>query len=118
LEFDETKRRGVLQGSGTDSISKSRAKGDIQYDVVRMDAGQTRVKVTLDYLLQGPLAQFSRSGLVKEFVSHLIADFGTNLVATLSGSEPSVEDSKPQVSVIKIFMKIVWRRIKRIFGKV
>lgn len=116
LEFDEQHRRGVLQGAGTDSISKSRAKGDIQYDVVRVDDGLARVKITLDYLLQGPLAQFSRSGLVKEFVSHLIADFGQNLVGKLSGTGAPVESSGAQMSVMKIFMKIVWARLKRLFG--
>jgi carbon-monoxide dehydrogenase small subunit len=66
-------------------------------------------------LLQGPLAQFSRSGLVKGFVSRMIADFGRNLAARMGGVE---SDALPaaQFSIASTLLSIVWARIKRLFG--
>ena len=38
-------------------------------------------------MLQGPLAQFSRSGLVRDFVTRMIADFGRNVAARMGGDQ-------------------------------
>jgi carbon-monoxide dehydrogenase small subunit len=117
LELDDNDRVGVLRGAGTDSISQSRAKGDIRYGIKQVGGNKTRVEVTLDHMLQGPLAQFSRSGLVKDFVSHMIADFGRNLAARLSGDTTPAEESQSQMSIMKIFFSVLWGRIKRLFGR-
>jgi carbon-monoxide dehydrogenase small subunit len=115
LERDDANRSGTLRGAGTDTISKSRAKGDIGYRVVGLEQGGARVEIVLEHMLQGPLAQFSRSGLVKDFVSRMIADFGRNLAARMGGVEP---DALPaaQISVARTLLSIVWARIKRLFG--
>jgi carbon-monoxide dehydrogenase small subunit len=86
---DET-QVGVLHGGGRDERGGSRAKGRVTYRLVQ-DAAvptSTRVDLTLEYQLQGPLAQFSRSGLVRDFTKRLIAAFAQNLSADLSGSQP------------------------------
>ena len=70
-------------GSGQDSLSQSRAKGDISYRVQALSEQTSRVEVDLLYALQGPLAQFSRSGLVQDFVRRMIADFGRNVALRL-----------------------------------
>jgi carbon-monoxide dehydrogenase small subunit len=115
LERDDARRSGTLRGAGTDTISKSRAKGDIGYRVVALEQGGARVEIVLEHMLQGPLAQFSRSGLVKDFVSRMVADFGRNLAARMGGAEP---DALPaaQISVGRTLVSIVWARIKRLFG--
>ena len=51
--------------------------------VAALSPGETQVHVNLLYSLQGPLAQFSRSGLVQDFVRRMIADFGNNVTARL-----------------------------------
>jgi carbon-monoxide dehydrogenase small subunit len=115
LDRDDAKRVGTLRGAGTDSISNSRAKGDVGYQVVGIDGGRTRVEITLDHMLQGPLAQFSRSGLVRDFVSRMIADFGRNLSARMGGA--SVDElPASQISVSKTMLSVIWARIKRMFG--
>ncbi|MDB5772689.1 MAG: (2Fe-2S)-binding domain protein [Burkholderia sp.] len=115
LERDDAKRVGTLRGAGTDTISNSRAKGDVGYRVLGIDGGRTKVEITLDHMLQGALAQFSRSGLVKDFVSRMIADFGRNLSARMGGA--TVEQlSASQPSMAKTMLSIVWARIKRVFG--
>lgn len=62
LQRDDTNKRGVLKGAGQDSLSNSKAAGDIAYQLRTLSAGETEVAVDLQYSLQGPLAQFSRSG--------------------------------------------------------
>ena len=113
LERDEGARTGMLRGAGTDTISQSRARGDIGYRVIALEPGRTRVDITLDHMLQGPLAQFSRSGLVKDFVERMVADFGRNVGARLGGSAILPAAS---MSVSKTLASILWARIKRLFG--
>ncbi len=115
LERNDADRVGMLRGAGADTISHSRAKGDIGYRVIGLEGGQrTRVEISLDHMLQGPLAQFSRSGLVKDFVSRMIADFGRNLAARMGGAEASELPSQ-KISVFKMFCSVVFARIKGIF---
>ena len=112
-ERDDAAKTGMLRGAGTDTISQSRAKGDIGYRVVALAPGKTRVEITLDHMLQGPLAQFSRSGLVKDFVSRMVADFGRNGAARLGGSAAL---PAAQISVSRTMLSVIWSRIKRLFG--
>jgi carbon-monoxide dehydrogenase small subunit len=116
LERDDAGRSGMLRGAGTDSISQSRAKGDVGYRVVALDDGQTRVDITLDHMLQGALAQFSRSGLVRDFVTRMIADFGRNLAARMGGAGAAELPAKP-LSVPGAMLGILWARLKRLFGR-
>ena len=116
LERDDAGRSGMLRGAGTDSISQSRAKGDIGYRIVVIDAGRTRVDITLDHMLQGALAQFSRSGLVRDFVTRMIADFGRNLAARMGGANATGTPARP-LSVSGTMLSILWARIRRLFGR-
>jgi carbon-monoxide dehydrogenase small subunit len=115
LERDDAGRSGMLRGAGTDSISQSRAKGDVGYRVVAIDETRTRVDITLDHMLQGALAQFSRSGLVRDFVTRMIADFGRNLAARMDGTGAAGLQAKP-LSVSGAMLSILWSRLKRLFG--
>lgn len=117
LERDETNMSAVLRGAGQDSLSQSRAKGDVGYRVTSVADDRARVDVDLLYSLQGPLAQFSRSGLVQDFVKRMIADFGRNVSLRLSQPEGS-DAPLPQAefSPFKMFMGVLWARIKRLFG--
>jgi carbon-monoxide dehydrogenase small subunit len=115
LDRDDAARVGTLRGAGTDTISNSRAKGDIGYRVIGAGAGGTRVDITLDHMLQGALAQFSRSGLVRDFVSRMIADFGRNLGARMQGAKPEALPAST-INVSGTMISVLWARIKRIFG--
>jgi carbon-monoxide dehydrogenase small subunit len=106
----------MLRGAGTDSISQSRAKGDVGYRIVAIDDRRTRVDITLDHMLQGALAQFSRSGLVRDFVTRMIADFGRNLAARMGGAGAADLPAK-SVSVVGAVLQILWARLKRLFGR-
>ena len=111
LERDERSKRGVIHGAGQDALSSSRARGDIAYQLSDAGGGATRIAIAIDYSLQGPLAQFSRGGLVKEFVGRMVADFGRNLDARLAGATHRVSE----VDAGGVFWKWIWSRFKAIF---
>lgn len=117
LERDDVARRAVLRGAGQDSLSKSRTQGDITYRLEALTAGNTRVHVDMIYALQGPLAQFSRSGLVKDFVRRMVADFGKQITRRLGGQTVASTEPQPTVSVAGMVWSVLWSRIRGWFGK-
>lgn len=119
LERNDAGHRAVMRGAGQDNVSRSRANGDVTYALTSEAGGaQTRVAVTLEYMLQGPLAQFSRSGLVKDFVRRMIADFGARITAQLGGdTAPQSAAASTKFNVGALVWSVVWGRIRRLFGK-
>ena len=118
LEEDNARRAAVLRGEGVDSLSQSRARGDVSYQVTPDGEARSRVDVELVYSLQGPLAQFSRSGLVQDFVRRMIAEFGKNVNLRLEkplaeGEQPVVAEFNP----VKMFFSILWDRFKGLFRR-
>jgi aerobic carbon-monoxide dehydrogenase small subunit len=88
IERDDRALRGIIRGAGSDKGTGSRTKGEIVYRLTPEAEGQqTRVSVTVEYSLQGALAQFSRSGLVQELGRRLVSDFAANLNARLAGAQ-------------------------------
>ncbi|MGH8669448.1 MAG: xanthine dehydrogenase family Fe-S subunit [Burkholderiales bacterium] len=113
LERDAAARRGVIRGAGQDALSSSRARGDIAYRLSDAGGGATRIAISIDYSLQGPLAQFSRGGLVKELVGRMVADFAANLERHLAaGGRPAVPAA--QLDAGGVFWRWLWSRIKAI----
>jgi carbon-monoxide dehydrogenase small subunit len=84
-KLDEVQRSGQLNGAGTDALSSSRVKGSLDFALSPLGTGSTSLTLTLSYVLQGTLAQFSRSTLAKEFVKLVVQDFGRNVSDRLSG---------------------------------
>jgi carbon-monoxide dehydrogenase small subunit len=115
LERDEAAKRGVIRGAGQDALSSSRARGDIAYQLHQAGAAATRIAISIDYSLQGPLAQFSRGGLVKEFVGRMVAEFGTNLDRHLAGGAPRPAKAA-ELDAGGVFWTWLWSRIKGFFG--
>jgi carbon-monoxide dehydrogenase small subunit len=114
LERDDAAMRAVFRGAGQDTLSRSRANGDIVYRVEAAGADRARVHVELAYSLQGPLAQFSRSGLVQDFVRRMIAEFGRNVAARMEGGGDAAPAS---FNASGMFFHVVWTRIRRWFGR-
>jgi len=96
IERDDRGLRGIIRGAGSDRGTGSRTKGEIVYRLTPEAAGQqTRVFVTVEYSLQGALAQFSRSGLVLELGRRLVSDFAANLNARLAGAQTRAAPRTP-----------------------
>src|SRR5690625_3344124 len=53
LQRDEQQHSAILKGSGVDSLSNSRARGDVAYSLHEKGPDGTKVKVSLEYSLQG-----------------------------------------------------------------
>lgn len=117
LERDNGAKRAILRGAGQDSLSKSRAQGDITYELQAVGANSTRVQINMVYALQGPLAQFSRSGLVKDFVGRMVADFGKQVARRLGGQVVSPNDAQPSISMAAMMWSVLWNRVRGWFGR-
>ena len=80
--------RQVITGKGGDRRSGSSASGEVAYRLRRVAEAAgveiTRVDVELSYSLTGPLAQFSRSNLVRDFVTRIGESFAQNIDAALA----------------------------------
>lgn len=116
-ERDDAAMSALIRGAGTDSLSASRARGDIAYRLTPLEGGRaTRVDITLDYSLVGPLAQFSRSGLVRDFASRMIAEFGRNLAARVDTPVGSAPLPAAEMRGGSMFVAVIWNRLLRLLG--
>ena len=113
---DDGQFRGVVRGSGRDVKSPSSARAIITYSVESAVASASKVDVSVRFLLSGALAQFSRSGLVKDVADHLTRIFTQNLEARLSG-RPAAAEAPETLDAAAIARSAVWSRIKGFFRR-
>jgi carbon-monoxide dehydrogenase small subunit len=116
IERDAAQRVAILKGTGQDSVSQSRATGDVRYQLQALNTTSTHVAVELLYTLQGPLAQFSRSGLVQEFVRRMVADFGRNVSQRLAYPDTLEAPQAQAINPVGVLFSILWQKIKNLFG--
>jgi carbon-monoxide dehydrogenase small subunit len=113
---DDSQFRGVVRGSGRDVKSPSSARAVITYVVRSSAASATQVDVSVRFLLSGVLAQFSRSGLVKDVADHLTRIFTQNLEARLSG-RPVAAAAAQTLDAAAIARSAIWSRITGFFRR-
>jgi carbon-monoxide dehydrogenase small subunit len=114
---DPANWRGTIVGAGSDGGSGSRTRGEIAYQLepTNQDTA-TRVDISVDYNLQGPLAQFSRSSLAQEFARQLVTRFAANCRNQLGGNPP-IASASGSLQVGNLFWLALRARIIRIFGR-
>lgn len=111
---DPAAMTGAIQGTGRDPRSATRAEGEVRYTLTPLDGGRaTRVAIVLEFGLAGPLAQFGRSALVKDFVARLTAQFARNAGAALSGST----EAPRQLDAGSMLWAVVKAWLARLFGR-
>ncbi len=113
IERSDADRRGILRGSGSEKTGATTAKAELTYQVREAGAG-SEVDLSMKYQIQGRLTQFTRSGIVVDFVERLTGQFAQNLSAAMSG-----DGTAPAGEPLKIgglFFAVLWARIKRLFG--
>lgn len=117
LERNDTIKTATLTGTGSDRLSHSKATGHVTYRIEPVSPQSTRIHIDMNYALQGPLAQFSRSGMVREFVSRLVKDFAKNIAAVLK--DPHAASSLPAESIhpVSLFFQIIWDRLRGLFTR-
>ena len=101
----------MVRGAGRDARSPSSARAIISYEVLPLDANASQVDVSVTFLLSGALAQFSRSGLVKDVADHLTRVFAHNLESRLSGA-PAAAAPADVLDVGAVARSAVWTRIR------
>jgi len=82
---DDRTYTSAIEGAGSDRRTHSRVKARIQNRLIDISENDTRVEVEITYTIAGPLAQFGRSGFVRNLVTRLATVFAQNVNATLSG---------------------------------
>ena len=119
IERDNENYSAIVRGVGRDPISASRARAIIAYQIHATEDEVSKVSVSVKFLLAGPLAQFSRSGLLRNVADHLTKQFAGNLVARLSGAH--VADTADTLDAGKYVRSVLWGRflsfIRRLIGK-
>ena len=111
LERDDATRQAVILGTGTDALSRTSAKARITYRVGADGANAARLVIGMDYSVQGPLAQFSRSELVRSLVRQMLREFGRNLEAMASGKSVT-----PAPAAGLNAFALIWRWLLSLFG--
>ena len=111
-ELNENQKTGKLDGAGTDALSSSRVRGSLDFALSPLGANSTSLTLTLSYVLQGALAQFSRSTLAKEFVRLVVQEFGRNVSARLSrkAAEPGRSGDLNVLGMLRLLISSWWRR--------
>jgi aerobic carbon-monoxide dehydrogenase small subunit len=120
IERDPEARSGTIRGSGQDRRSSSATQGVIRYRLLPVDRQSTRVELNVGYRLTGTLAQFSRSDLVQDIASRLIAMFAQNLEARLTRPEESARPAAELKAIPLLFsalMKWTGARLTRLFTR-
>jgi carbon-monoxide dehydrogenase small subunit len=113
---DDNQFRGTVRGAGRDAKSPSSARAIITYAVQPTAASTSQVDVSVKFLLSGALAQFSRSGLVKDVADHLTRVFAQNLEARLSG-RPVATETAGTLDAAAIARSALWARISGFFRR-
>jgi aerobic carbon-monoxide dehydrogenase small subunit len=117
IEREDAALRGVIRGAGRDRGTGSRTKGEVTYRLEPEDEGrQTRVLLSVEYSLQGALAQFSRSGIARDLGRRLVADFAANLNARLAGTPPDRQSSAP-LDLGRLIRLWLGDRVRRLLGR-
>ena len=78
-----------------------------------LDSNATTATLSIEYTLRGPLAQFARSAVVREFAAEIAEITGRNLEARLRGETP---DAPRRLSIGGLTLRVIWRRLREVLG--
>jgi aerobic-type carbon monoxide dehydrogenase small subunit (CoxS/CutS family)/carbon monoxide dehydrogenase subunit G len=112
VAMDVARREGKMTGRGRDSGLGSSAEGEARWQVIDGAANDSIVVVNLWWRLNGPLAQFARSGLVKDTVRRLATAFAANLEASVNNQTLSAPTSL-SIGAFGLFWSVLKARLFR-----
>ena len=113
---DAENRTGIIEGKGRDTRSASLASGRVEYELSETaDGAGTLLVVAIAYSLAGPLAQFSRGEIVRDFVTRLSSAFVQNLEATLEGRE--LDEEAKALDAGSLMASVLWDRVRNFFAR-
>jgi aerobic carbon-monoxide dehydrogenase small subunit len=111
LDRDPATHSGTIQGSGRDPRSSSGTRGIIRYRLLPVTDNTTKVELNVGYRLTGPLAQFSRSDLLHDIATRLIAAFAQNVEARLGGGDHA-RTSPAELRAGRLLVSVLANRVK------
>jgi carbon-monoxide dehydrogenase small subunit len=122
MALDESAHQGTIEGSGRDKRSATRAKGRVAYRLIKIEGGAaTRVEIEVAFSLAGPLAQFSRAGIVTDLAGRLTAAFADNLQARLdaeASGQAAPAPAEAKLGAGGLLFSVLWARLKAaLFGR-
>ena len=109
VAFDDRRRTATIEGSGQDARSRTTSEGRIELSVRPSPPGGAVLAVRLHYALKGPLAQFSRGGLVDAVVEQLLGRFADNLRSVAEGKEVGAAP----IGGLGVTLAALWERLRR-----
>jgi carbon-monoxide dehydrogenase small subunit len=112
---DDAAHRMVIDGRGSDRKSGSRASGRVEYVLseTATAGGGTRVDCVIAFTLQGPLAQFGRSDLVRDLVARIGEAFARNVDLRLRAPEGAVV-APAELGGISLVIGVLLGRLRRL----
>jgi hypothetical protein len=121
-ERDDTAKRMVMKATGSELKGKGQANATVVSSLERNGSG-TRMRISQDIDLSGPLAQYGR-GMIQDVSGSLMNEFADRIQADLTrgknGAAPA-RKKKNQVSGFKLgwiaFKSGIGRFFKKLFGK-
>jgi carbon-monoxide dehydrogenase small subunit len=112
--------RQIVEGRGGDSKMGSRVSGRVDYrlspETSRDGSLGTRVDVTLSYALTGTLAQFGRSGLVRDLAVRIGETFAENVDASLRSPTGEPVRSK-ELGGLSLMMGLMIDRLRTLWSR-
>ncbi|MBM3566771.1 MAG: 2Fe-2S iron-sulfur cluster binding domain-containing protein [Alphaproteobacteria bacterium] len=114
ISRDDARRAGTIRGGGRDGKSGSGATGEVEYRV-HPDGAGTRVDVIIGFSLSGPLAQFGRSGLVRDFAGRMTSTFAANVKSALSGQ--ALDKDQREFRAVPLVISVIWNWLKKRFDR-
>jgi carbon monoxide dehydrogenase subunit G len=117
LEIDEDSKMARLEARGVDKRGGGRASARITYILTAVGSG-TKVAVTADISLQGPMAQFGRTGLLQEVSDRLMLEFVDCLRRRMAAKTPdeAAEIRSEGIHGLGLLLHSLWGWIRRVFS--
>ena len=128
-EVDDANHRVTMSANGRDKRGQGSAKATIESSMSEAD-GTTHVDVVTDFTLTGRLARFGRGGMIEDVSNKMVGDFVDCLRSSLesegsagasadeggTAAAPEPPQAAQPVRGGRLFLSVLWTRIKRLFG--
>ena len=113
IAFNNDEHRAEISGAGRDSRTGTRLNARAVLTLRALDDDATSADLSIDYTLRGPLAQFARPGVVREFASEIASLAARNLEARLRGATLA---PTAHLSAGGLVLRAIWRRLRAMIG--
>jgi carbon-monoxide dehydrogenase small subunit len=113
VTYNEAERRAEISGEGRDSRSGTRLSAHAVLQLRESGADTTVATLALEYTLRGPLAQFARGAVVREFAAEIADLVARNLEARIAGKSPPPARG---LSAGRLMLRAIWRQLRGMLG--